>query len=173
MPSPRITIRLSPELAARLTAQRGQGVPLSDIVRQALEAYIGGDVAPRPPRQTPLADVSDSLIQVSDTLSAIGARLEAVEQRLTALEAVSASVGHRQTSRQTACPTPPLEAPRDPVLAQIQRWQQEGMTLRAIAAKLNAEGVPTRSGQGKWYQSNLSRLLTRTAKRQAPQAARG
>ncbi len=63
-----------------------------------------------------------------------------------------------------------MEPPPDPVLAQIQRWQQEGMSLRAIAAQLNAEGVPTRSGQGKWYQSNLSRLLARTAQRQAPHA---
>jgi len=63
-----------------------------------------------------------------------------------------------------------MEPPQDPVLAQIQRWQQEGMSLRAIAAQLNAEGVPTRSGQGKWYQSNLSRLLARTAQRQAPHA---
>jgi Recombinase len=63
-----------------------------------------------------------------------------------------------------------MEPPHDPVLAQIQRWQQEGMSLRAIAAQLNAEGVPTRSGQGKWYQSNLSRLLARTAQRQAPHA---
>jgi DNA-binding transcriptional MerR regulator len=63
-----------------------------------------------------------------------------------------------------------MEPPQDPVLAQIHRWQQEGMSLRAIAAQLNAEGVPTRSGQGKWYQSNLSRLLARTAQRQAPHA---
>jgi hypothetical protein len=63
-----------------------------------------------------------------------------------------------------------MEPPQDPVLAQIRRWQQEGMSLRAIAAQLNAEGVPTPSGQGKWYQSNLSRLLARTSQRQAPQA---
>jgi Recombinase len=56
-------------------------------------------------------------------------------------------------------PTPAV--PQDPVLAQIRRWQQEGMTLRAIAARLNADGVPTRSGKGKWYQSNISRELRR------------
>jgi hypothetical protein len=54
--------------------------------------------------------------------------------------------------------------PQDPVLAQILRWQDEGMSLRAIAAKLNAEGVPTRSGQGQWYQSNLSRELRRAGR---------
>jgi transcriptional regulator with XRE-family HTH domain len=56
-------------------------------------------------------------------------------------------------------------SPQDPVLAQILRWRQEGMSLRAIAAKLNADGVPTRSGQGQWYQSNLSRMLKRVAPR--------
>lgn len=49
----------------------------------------------------------------------------------------------------------------DPLLAQIRLWQHEGMSLRKIAAKLNADGVPTRSGQGQWYQSNLSRMLAR------------
>jgi septal ring factor EnvC (AmiA/AmiB activator) len=60
-------------------------------------------------------------------------------------------------------PPMPSPAPRsqDPVLAQILRWRQEGMSLRAIAARLNADGVPTLSGQGQWYQSNLSRLLKR------------
>jgi Bacterial regulatory protein, Fis family/Recombinase len=53
----------------------------------------------------------------------------------------------------------------DPILAQVLRWQDEGMTLRAIAARLNAEGVPTRSGHGKWYQSNLSRELRRLERR--------
>jgi len=63
-----------------------------------------------------------------------------------------------------------MEPPPDPVLAQIRRWQEEGMSLRAIAAQLNAEGVPTRSGQGKWYQSNLSRLLARSPQRRTPHA---
>jgi hypothetical protein len=64
-------------------------------------------------------------------------------------------------------PSPGLASPatpQDPLLAQILRWQDEGLSLRAIAAKLNAEGVPTRSGQGKWYQSNLSRELRRVGR---------
>jgi Recombinase len=64
--------------------------------------------------------------------------------------------------------TPPPQAvppvPQDPVLTQILRWRQEGMSLRAIAARLNAEGVPTRSGKGRWYQSNLSRELRRVGR---------
>ena len=51
--------------------------------------------------------------------------------------------------------------PPDPVTTQILRWQDEGLTLRAIAARLNAEGVPTRSGKGRWHQSNISRELAR------------
>jgi hypothetical protein len=62
-------------------------------------------------------------------------------------------------------PRPYAPTPQDPVLAQILRWQDEGMSLRAIAARLNADGVPTRSGQGQWYQSNLSRMLKRVAPR--------
>ena len=45
----------------------------------------------------------------------------------------------------------------DALAQQMMQWQAEGMTLRAIAARLNAEQVPTRSGRGQWYPSNLSR----------------
>ena len=44
--------------------------------------------------------------------------------------------------------------------AQILSWnKQEGMSLRAIVQRLNAAGVPTRSGRGQWYQASVSELL--------------
>ena len=48
MPPPtRITIRLPPDLAARLVAHGGQ---LAAVVRQALEDYLGRDPPPGLPR---------------------------------------------------------------------------------------------------------------------------
>jgi hypothetical protein len=114
--------------------------------------------------------LSQALSPLVDRLDSVIALLEALRHTLEQQDAAAAP--RRQDARLSqghAAATPP-EPPPDPVLAQIRRWQDEGMTLRAIAARLNAEGVPTRSGQGKWYQSNLSRLLARTAQRQAPHA---
>jgi hypothetical protein len=93
-------------------------------------------------------------------------------ERLTdVLESLTTTLHHMQQERSSRVPRPSGRTPQprsmepDAILAQIHRWQQEGMSLRAIAAKLNAEGVPTRSGQGKWYESNLSRLLKRASPR--------
>jgi hypothetical protein len=105
-------------------------------------------------------------------------------ERLTdVLESLTTALHHMQQERSSRVPRPSGRTPQprcmerqheapqprsmepDAILAQIHRWQQEGMSLRAIAAKLNAEGVPTRSGQGKWYESNLSRLLKRASPR--------
>ncbi len=134
--------------------------------------------AAQQPRQHPRQDLEGLLRDMQRTM-----------ERLTeALEGLHTALHHMQQPRSSRVPRPSgstpqprimerppealqsrdMEPPQDPVLAQIRRWQQEGMSLRAIAAQLNAEGVPTRSGQGKWYQSNLSRLLARTSQRQAP-----
>jgi len=44
--------------------------------------------------------------------------------------------------------------------AQILCWhEEEGMSLQAIVQRLNAAGVPTRSGRGQWYQPSVSELL--------------
>jgi Arc/MetJ-type ribon-helix-helix transcriptional regulator len=42
--SPRITIRLTPALEALVSARVRQGSSVSDIVRKALEAYLGACV---------------------------------------------------------------------------------------------------------------------------------
>src|SRR5262249_51544330 len=44
--------------------------------------------------------------------------------------------------------------------AQLLHWhEQEGMSLKAIARRLNAAGVPTRSGRGQWYQASVVEIL--------------
>ena len=50
-PSQRITIRLSPVLAARLAATVGPQGNVADIVRHAIEAYLDDDSASWQPRQ--------------------------------------------------------------------------------------------------------------------------
>jgi hypothetical protein len=102
-PSQRITIRLSPELAARLAAKTGPRGNLADIVRQVLEAYLGEEPSSRQPRQPPVAA---TMADMADALAAVHTRLTALEQRREALEATRASGQQRQPSRQTPRQTP-------------------------------------------------------------------
>jgi hypothetical protein len=104
---------------------------------------------------------------------------QTTQQQLTQAQQMLHEMQHRsdrllEAPRPASAPPLPVSGlspgqaaapPQDPVLAHILRWRQEGMSLRAIAAKLNDEGVPTRSGQGQWYQSNLSRMLKRVSTR--------
>jgi transcriptional regulator with XRE-family HTH domain len=69
------------------------------------------------------------------------------------------------------CPEP------DPALERFKRWnagseaqqtfvahllhwhEVEGMSIQALAQRLNAAGIPTRSGRGQWFQASVSDLL--------------
>lgn len=53
---------------------------------------------------------------------------------------------------------PPEIAPS--IARRIRRERQAGRTLREIAERLNADGVPTARG-GRWYASTLQRVLAR------------
>lgn len=44
--------------------------------------------------------------------------------------------------------------------ALIRRWKAEGMTLKAVAERLTAEGVPTASG-GRWWPATVAKVLAR------------
>jgi hypothetical protein len=151
-PSLRLTIRLSPDLAARVAAHVGHGRSMSDIVRQALEVSLGGISSPGPTRPPP---ASDPPLPLADTLSDIHARLTAIEQRLAAIDAVSATVRQRQPPR----PTPPPGA-YDPAaaVARMHALRAQGLSLRQIATQLNAEEVPTHRG-GPWGPSAVRYLL--------------
>ena len=53
-------------------------------------------------------------------------------------------------------------------LKQMLRWQAEGLSMRAIAARLNAEGVPSKRG-GQWHPATVQRLLSPEARERARQ----
>jgi Recombinase len=59
-------------------------------------------------------------------------------------------------------PAPTMRTPQDRKAAMVARLQQmktTGMRLQAIATQLNAEGVPTLSGRGRWLAGTISNLL--------------
>jgi DNA invertase Pin-like site-specific DNA recombinase len=49
------------------------------------------------------------------------------------------------------------------VLARMRQWAGNGLSRRAIAARLNAEGVPTKRG-GRWHPTTVSRALSEAAR---------
>jgi hypothetical protein len=54
---------------------------------------------------------------------------------------------------------------RSPPSAVIAELRASGVTsLRVIAAALNERGIPTSAGTGRWYHTQVGRLLERLAK---------
>jgi recombinase len=49
------------------------------------------------------------------------------------------------------------------VLTRLPALQAEGLSLQAIADRLQAEGVSTQSGRGRWQKGAIANLLAQTA----------
>jgi site-specific DNA recombinase len=49
------------------------------------------------------------------------------------------------------------------VVKLVVELRAKGMSLRAIAAELDRQGVPTKAGTGKWQRSTIQRLIARGA----------
>ncbi|HEY8600388.1 MAG TPA: recombinase family protein [Thermomicrobiales bacterium] len=47
-----------------------------------------------------------------------------------------------------------------PIVRQVFTWYAEGIAVRAIATRLNAQSVPTQTGKGLWGRAVILRLLT-------------
>ena len=108
----KISFRLSADLQARLAARVGQGTRVSDIIREALEAYLGMRPTARPTNSL----LSDSVSDLSTRLDAIVSDLSDIHNRLDRLEAREgqpARVRQHPTARGAARPTP-TPAPRGP-----------------------------------------------------------
>jgi DNA invertase Pin-like site-specific DNA recombinase len=50
------------------------------------------------------------------------------------------------------------------VLARMQAWRQEGLGFKDIAARLTAEGIPTKCGGERWSAKVCRRIVTREAR---------
>src|SRR5262245_51169162 len=109
MPPPqRITIRLSPVLAAKLAAKVGTQGTLADTVHHSIGLYLEGESPTWQPRQPPVADAADTL---AATVADINVRLAVVEQRLTVLQSQPPRGSQRQPHLQPAPTQPPMMPP--------------------------------------------------------------
>jgi len=135
----RLTVRLSPALEAALSDRVRQGAHVSDIVREALHAYLGHC---QTARQTPDISTSDTVSDMSARLSALVSDMADIQQRLDQIEAqiaARAAPHARRTPRQTpvsdTAPQPPSAF--DPTRHRLGRlcprghdWQGSGRSLR-------------------------------------------
>src|SRR5919199_6556219 len=96
---PRISFRLTPALQDAVAARVRQGQSASDVIREALEAYLGVRQTDRP---TPMP-ASDTVSDMSDRLEALASDVATMRERLEALEAAVAAVRQRPT-REAATP---------------------------------------------------------------------
>jgi recombinase len=55
-----------------------------------------------------------------------------------------------------------LPDPKAAVLQRLRVMQSEGLSLQAMANRLNAEGIPTLSGKGRWRKGTIGNLLAQT-----------
>lgn len=55
--------------------------------------------------------------------------------------------------------TPAIASPKAVVLQRLRAMQAEGLSLQAMANRLNNEGVPTLSGKGRWQKGTIGNLL--------------
>ena len=63
---------------------------------------------------------------------------------------------HGSTARSQASDS---NGQRTAVLRRLRAMQAEGLSLQKIADRLNADGVPTLSGKGRWQKGTIGNLL--------------
>jgi hypothetical protein len=56
-------------------------------------------------------------------------------------------------------PTSARPTPKAAALERLHAMQAEGLSLQAMANRLNNEGIPTLSGKGRWQKGTIGHLL--------------
>jgi Resolvase, N terminal domain/Recombinase len=121
------------------------------------------------PRLSTIAGSLGELVGLFDWLDAAGAHLVAADMRLdTATGAGRRSValvreierwGREPDDSRRARGRPGLRAGSPLVAERIAHMRESGMSMGAIAAALNAEGVPTPRGGAEWRPSSVQAAL--------------
>ena len=168
-PSPRYTVRLPAALDALVQARVQAGTPFAALIREALSAYLADTVPTGVP--TP-ADSADTVQHLAQQVVDLVRRVEALEhvrtdRRHTADRRADMAPTHRRHPADSPPTAPAASGGRQPaahkaeVLARVANWQREGLTIQAMAQRLNDAGVPTLSGQGQWSYATLSKAVSR------------
>lgn len=138
-----LQIRLTPEVLSKLDRYRQQ-FPFppgrADVALKALDDWL--DRQAQTPVDAPAPEVPTPSI-------------------LPVAEDVTSAPAPRTGARVPPAAGRPSAAHKGQVLARVAVWQREGLTINAMAQRLNEEGLPTLSGSGGWNRAALSKLLLR------------
>jgi hypothetical protein len=87
-----------------------------------------------------------------------------VDQAVERLEGRFTTQRTSRDERSMEHSTPAITDHKAAVLTRLRAMQAEGLPLQAIANRLNAEGVPTLSGKGRWQKGTIGNLLAQARK---------
>jgi hypothetical protein len=98
------------------------------------------------------------LERVADQLSErLAARFSTVVERSEPAEPTERSETILSLPEPRPMPTPAGQ--RAVLLQRLQAMRAEGLSRQAMADRLNAEGVPTLSGKGRWHRGSIGKLF--------------
>jgi hypothetical protein len=83
--------------------------------------------------------------------------VERLDERFTASPTIHLERPERSGRAERSMPV--IAAPMTKVLEQSRMMQVEGLSLQAMANRLNNEGVPMLSGKGRWQKGTIGNLL--------------
>jgi Recombinase len=139
--------------SGRLPAQRGGGPGRPTTIRlEDLQAWCLSEGLAMP------VEAGERLERLDELFAGMQRLEHLMEQVLERLE---------RSEHSTVAPALPSTAEdkkpqgeqRAALLQGLRAMQSEGLSLQAIAHQLNAEGVPTLSGKGRWQKGTIGNLL--------------
>jgi Recombinase len=165
-----VNIWLKPEGLARVARLQQPGESLSDVMDRALaalEAWQNGKAASQGtgeiPRDTSQPGALRAFItnEISRYLSSETFREGILALLQQSPRALPSDITSYLTSDEISAPAIPTRAHVDKagVLKRIREMKAKGLSLQAIANRLNTEGVPTLSGKGRWQKGTIGNLL--------------
>jgi Recombinase len=140
-------------------AERSMSPADEALARQALETLTGQYLAQIMARQSDYIEtfVREELSHLVERM--VERVVERLAERFTTSPPRQAERPERQERLQRS--TPAIPDPKAAVLQRLRAMQAEGLSLQAIANRLNNEGIPTLSGKGRWQKGTIGNLLAR------------
>jgi Recombinase len=151
--------------SGRLAAQRGGGPGKPTTIRlEDLQAWCVSEELALPVEanerleRLPPSAMMERLERLDEMFAGMQRLEHLMEQVLERLE---------RSERSAAAPSISGRSPeKDPqgrkaeLMTRLRAMQAEGLSLQAMANRLNKEGVPTLSGKGRWQKGTIGNLLT-------------
>jgi hypothetical protein len=138
-------------------AERSMSSAEEALTRQALETMAGQYLAQVMARQSDYfeAFLRDELTHLVNRV--VERVVDQVTERLA--ERFTGPMARSERPERIERSRPAIAAPKASVLERLRAMQAEGLSLQAMANRLNKEAVPTFSGKGRWQKGTIGNLL--------------